>query len=335
MLAASLIDVDEKIIPDALSRPGTLAGLLLAAIWPWSLLPDVQPFFLGKWSFKFLCVTSPNAWPAWLDGAPNCGSLAIGLACWALWCLAIMPRTWYARRGRLKALALCWNRVVRQADTYRILCMGVTGVLLISFVWYRGGDNWTALLSALVGMAAGGGVIWAVRIIGRGSRSRGHGLWRRHADEHDRRVPGLATLPDHFFPGPFCGPGRGLAAVFLPPRPRNPLRPVSMPGRLGRDFILGPDLGLGPRHLRPGLVRVPGHARLPDAHGPAVVFTENDFQRFPCKAGIRTNWVPCSRLPWTLSFLLEKWIPLLMHRVCSHRSFRCGNQVANKIGFMI
>ena len=127
MLAASLIDVDEKTIPDAISRPGTLVGLFLAAVWPWSLLPDVYMQFPGKWDFKFLCVSTPNSWPAWLDGAPNGWSLAIALACWSLWCLAILPRTWHARHGWLRALGLCWRRVVRQADTYRILCMAVVG----------------------------------------------------------------------------------------------------------------------------------------------------------------------------------------------------------------
>ena len=43
MLAASMIDVDEKIIPDEITIPGTLVGLLMAAAWPWSLLPDVMP----------------------------------------------------------------------------------------------------------------------------------------------------------------------------------------------------------------------------------------------------------------------------------------------------
>ena len=38
MLVASFIDIDEKIIPDTVTVPGTLAGLLLATISPWSLL---------------------------------------------------------------------------------------------------------------------------------------------------------------------------------------------------------------------------------------------------------------------------------------------------------
>ena len=38
MLAASMIDVDEKTIPDKVTVVGTLAGLLLAAMWPYSML---------------------------------------------------------------------------------------------------------------------------------------------------------------------------------------------------------------------------------------------------------------------------------------------------------
>ena len=87
MLAASLIDADEKIIPDAITRPGTLLGLLLASLWPRSLLPDVYLQSEGNWRFNILSITAPNQWPEWLDGSPNAGSLAIALGCWVLWCL--------------------------------------------------------------------------------------------------------------------------------------------------------------------------------------------------------------------------------------------------------
>ena len=39
MVVASLIDVDERLIPDEVTVPGTLLGLLFAALLPWSLLP--------------------------------------------------------------------------------------------------------------------------------------------------------------------------------------------------------------------------------------------------------------------------------------------------------
>ena len=42
MLAASFIDIDEKIIPDEITVTGTMLGLLIAAIVPMSLLPHVS-----------------------------------------------------------------------------------------------------------------------------------------------------------------------------------------------------------------------------------------------------------------------------------------------------
>jgi prepilin signal peptidase PulO-like enzyme (type II secretory pathway) len=44
--------------------------------------------------------------------------------------------------------------------------MGVMGSLAIAMVWYRNDAGWQGLLTALVGMSVGGGLIWAVRIVG-------------------------------------------------------------------------------------------------------------------------------------------------------------------------
>jgi leader peptidase (prepilin peptidase) / N-methyltransferase len=167
MLAASLVDIDEKTIPDAICRPGTILGLVLAAAWQWSLLPDVFPISAQEYNIDFLHITSPNAWPEYLNGAPHVLSLGIALACWILWCLAIMPRTWYPRHGWDRALALCRARLARMLDTYLVLCMCLLGVLFIAGVWYRGQNAWAGLITALVGMAVGGGITWTVRAIGK------------------------------------------------------------------------------------------------------------------------------------------------------------------------
>ena len=52
MLVASLIDYDEQLIPDALTVCGTLAALVLATVYPWSLLPagDWLVNGRGPWS---------------------------------------------------------------------------------------------------------------------------------------------------------------------------------------------------------------------------------------------------------------------------------------------
>ena len=44
--------------------------------------------------------------------------------------------------------------------------------VVVLLVWFRGGPGWQGLLSALVGMAAGGGLIWLVRIIGTAALGR-------------------------------------------------------------------------------------------------------------------------------------------------------------------
>lgn len=171
MLAGSLIDVDEKTIPDAITVPGALVGLALAAAYPWGLLPDVTRVAgangaVAQPTWDFLRLSSPNLWPVELNGFPRWLSLAIGLGCWWGWCIALMPRTWYGRHGWYRALGLSLTRLRREAATYRAIGMGVVGTLVIVGVWRFGIERWEGLLSALVGMAAGGGLIWSVRIIG-------------------------------------------------------------------------------------------------------------------------------------------------------------------------
>ncbi len=166
MLAASLIDADEKIIPDEITITGTLMGLFLAAVWPCSVLPVGWIGGIG-WCPIPLRLTSPQPWPVALDGFPAAESLMLGLGCWWLWCVGLLPRTWYPRHGWCRAIGLCWVRVARQRSTGRILLMGLAGSATVAIVWYCDGNGygWWGLLSALVGMAAGGGLIWLVRVI--------------------------------------------------------------------------------------------------------------------------------------------------------------------------
>ena len=94
--------------------------------------------------------------------------------------------------------------------------MAVMGSMAIGLVWFRGDDVWAGLLSGLVGMAAGGGLVWLVRIIGTAAlRPRGDGLRRRDADGHDRRLPRLAAVRAHLLPGPPCRLVVGVLRLIL------------------------------------------------------------------------------------------------------------------------
>src|SRR5204862_5239331 len=80
MLVATFIDFDEKTIPDEITIPGTLIGLLLAAIWPDSHLPMVRsiaPAMLPVLGYQPLLLTSTSEWPSWLNGA---GGLGLGIS---------------------------------------------------------------------------------------------------------------------------------------------------------------------------------------------------------------------------------------------------------------
>lgn len=166
MLAASMIDIDEKTIPDEITVVGTLIGLALAALLPNSLLPDFVHNLKLRWPGDILTLTCPNDWPGMLDGKPNAASLVLGLACWWAWCFAILPRSWYSRHGWRRAMQLCCARLRRMPSTRRILGMGVLGSLGIALTWGCPASHWRALLTALVGMAASGGLVWAVRVVG-------------------------------------------------------------------------------------------------------------------------------------------------------------------------
>jgi prepilin signal peptidase PulO-like enzyme (type II secretory pathway) len=165
MLVATFIDFDEKTIPDWITLPGTLAGLLLAALWPNSL-PQIlvfgpPPLFDTRPSPLWL--TAPNAWPAWLNGGEG---LLLGLGFFWGWCYGVLPKSWITRRGWNKALVYLWASTFRNPTWWVVPLIALFGTPLIMAGWLIGGATWMALLTALAGMALGGALVWAVRIIG-------------------------------------------------------------------------------------------------------------------------------------------------------------------------
>lgn len=194
MLAASFIDIDEKIIPDEITVTGTLLGLVLATLMPMSLLPHVaargvQPV-VGQALFNAagqrvlgtepgqqlwlepVTAVAPKDWPpAW--GAPReWTSLAIALGCYWLWCFALAPRIWRGRRGPVFALRLIASRLRREFARPPLRLMLVAGTAAVVAVWAYGESSWAGLLTALIGLVASGGIVWAVRLIGTASLRR-------------------------------------------------------------------------------------------------------------------------------------------------------------------
>ncbi len=160
MMIASFIDIDEKTIPDQITITGTLCAMIMAAVLPACLLP-VAPVVLGP-PIAPLLLTTPLPWQDMLDGR---GGLAIGLFCWLGWCYALLPKTIWLRHGMVKAARYLLASIFRHVWSIRIAAMAVVGCALVTLVWWNGEDAWKGLLTSLVGLGAGVGLVWAIRVI--------------------------------------------------------------------------------------------------------------------------------------------------------------------------
>jgi prepilin signal peptidase PulO-like enzyme (type II secretory pathway) len=205
LAAASWIDLRLRVIPDWITVPGVLAGLTLAVAAPGHLLPvaiEVPRSFaapalagdvLGAWGG--LAASAP---PAWLAPRPSLTGLAVMVAiagCWWWTCTPIV----FTRGGRLARLTL-----------------GGGLATAVGATWWDGGPGHSALATALVGIAVGGGLVFATRhgaslAMGREAMGFGDvtlmamiGAWL-----------GWQTTVIVFFLGVFLGLGHGVVQVLL------------------------------------------------------------------------------------------------------------------------
>jgi prepilin signal peptidase PulO-like enzyme (type II secretory pathway) len=190
MLAASFIDIDEKIIPDEITVSGTLIGLILATLAPMSLLPHVAeraalpaavpglsvPLLVAggapaigpngePLSSEPVTAVAPNEWPPSWGQPRQWPSLAIAIGCYWLWCFALAPRIWRGRRGAAFALGLILRRLRREFGRPPLFWLLIVGTAAIIVVWIFGNASWAGLMTALVGLVGSGGMVWAVRLM--------------------------------------------------------------------------------------------------------------------------------------------------------------------------
>jgi prepilin signal peptidase PulO-like enzyme (type II secretory pathway) len=175
MLVATFIDLDEQTIPDAITVSGTVAGLLWAVAMPPAALPTIVELWGEPANVYHLVVTSstlstswrgglggPLSWPTALDRLPG---LVLALAIVWSSCLAILHKTWTLRRGVCHAIAFLVTSVVRHRTWPVPAVLGCGLSVVVVGTWVLGATRWESLLSALVGLAFAGGLIWSVRVI--------------------------------------------------------------------------------------------------------------------------------------------------------------------------
>lgn len=226
LLAATLIDLDERTVPDAVTLPGTWLALLLTAAIPGVLLP--VRFVVGGGAAYVDTLFAATPWPVAWDGVSG---LWLGLACYAGWCFAIAGKTCTLRRGVFKGAQFLAASLWRRNQWLGVPLMLLVGVSVISLVWAVGGEAWQGLLTSLLGIAVGGGFIWCIRVVSGvslGIEAMGFG---------DVILLGMI--------GAFLGWQAALLAFFLAPFCAIPLNLVMLLFRGQSQIAFGPYLAAG------------------------------------------------------------------------------------------
>lgn len=166
MVAATFVDFDERTIPDVITIPGTIIALLIASFTALMFLPTSIP--IGRFATGAAPTTFDSPWfvPAkWMTEQ----GLVAGILIWSGWCFALADRRWSGvilrRRGFGRALKHFRNGLFHYGFWKVLVVMWIVGSIGIAYVWSIGANHWQGLFSSLVGLAVGGGVIWAIRIV--------------------------------------------------------------------------------------------------------------------------------------------------------------------------
>ncbi|MDA7909128.1 A24 family peptidase [bacterium] len=179
MCIGTFIDFDEKTIPDEVTVTGTIIALLFAGLSPAFRLPvlDNGGALTGLQSIHY---ASPNSLGSSHLGTP---AMLVAMLILLIWIWALMPKlpVWYV--GLRKSMRFMWAHAVRpkrkticplrtvnrKTPPITLLLAGllVVGLAAIAIAWQvLPESNLVSLYSAFLGMAFGGGLVWAIRIIG-------------------------------------------------------------------------------------------------------------------------------------------------------------------------
>jgi prepilin signal peptidase PulO-like enzyme (type II secretory pathway) len=169
LAAAAWIDIRHRVIPDCVTVPGVMLGLLVVWLVPDVLLPVgcevprsfaqplLEPDVLG-W-YGGLRTQSP---PPWMEGMPRLPGLvvpaAIFLAWWFVCTAPFLSPVDVDPAGARPSAGTPSRRRIEPRNL--ILLAGLAAILA---AWFVGGDRFRGLQSSLIGLAVSAGLVWSIR----------------------------------------------------------------------------------------------------------------------------------------------------------------------------
>ncbi len=181
LVTATFIDFDEQTIPDSITLPGTLMALGFAVVFPSFRLPETMVGLAGV-TYEHLTFMSPLKLNSQqIDWFENWRGLAVGIVVFGVWCVALMPKICTLRYGVGRGIRIMWASILRPRRratcnirteergpfgyVYLLLGLWFMLSLVYAWFWFARGEAFVCLLSAVLGLAFGGGIIWAIRLI--------------------------------------------------------------------------------------------------------------------------------------------------------------------------
>lgn len=179
MFIGTFIDFDEKTIPDQVTIPGTLIGLTFAALADWSRLPEIVTGMAAVPSIESIHPASPGK----PDFLADTSTMMIAMVIFSVWVWALLPKidAWhYGLRKTIRFMIAyplqpkrktkCEIRIQNRKTPTITIFLGVllfSGLAALYAAWnFLPAENVHSLYGAMIGLAFGGGMIWAIRIIG-------------------------------------------------------------------------------------------------------------------------------------------------------------------------
>ena len=161
LAAAAWVDIRYRVIPDVITTPGVVCGLIALAIFPEILLPvpviTERSFAAATLTEDFLVAWGPLNMSKAIDSSAQ--HLAITIALFVLW-WAICTARWTTRNKEgSKDLVQKMSQWFSEPRNL-VLVLGIAVLLIVNWL---GGVRLAALESGMIGLAASAGIVWFTR----------------------------------------------------------------------------------------------------------------------------------------------------------------------------
>ncbi len=161
LAAAAWVDIRYRVIPDVITTPGVVCGLIALAIFPEILLPvpviTERSFAAATLTDDFLVAWGPLNMSKAIDSSVQ--HLAITTALFVLW-WAICTARWTTRNKEVsKDLVQKMSQWLSEPRNL-VLVLGIAVLLIVNWL---GGVRLAALESGMIGLAVSAGIVWFTR----------------------------------------------------------------------------------------------------------------------------------------------------------------------------